>query len=110
MKILFQIVAVLLLWIFIACNNPKKGQSSADEKSKAVTVQDLKLEEVTLQDTKTVPAPVTQLNKFTPSKIVSDGKAIPDNEEKSSNTEDYDHITDNRFLTDTQNPLSTFSI
>ncbi|MBK5271978.1 MAG: von Willebrand factor type A domain-containing protein, partial [Bacteroidia bacterium] len=37
-------------------------------------------------------------------------KSIGDDKEEYFNTEGYDHITENRFLKVTDNPLSTFSI
>jgi Ca-activated chloride channel family protein len=43
-------------------------------------------------------------------KPVDEGKQLLDEKEVLLNTEDYDNIVENKFLTSTQNPLSTFSI
>ncbi|OQP40904.1 hypothetical protein A4H97_14965 [Niastella yeongjuensis] len=109
MKFLFQILAALLLWIFIACNNRgATSESKADSSTRNVTVQDMALQEV-------APAPatapyVTAESKFTPPRIIKDEEVKEEERPTDPNTEDYDHIVENRFLTATQNPLSTFSI
>jgi Ca-activated chloride channel homolog len=59
------------------------------------------------------PAPYRG-NKYaksaTPSIRGNQQVGIPDKEYEEFNTEGYDHITENRFLKVTDNPLSTFSI
>jgi Ca-activated chloride channel family protein len=115
MKFLFQLLAVLLLWICIACNN---------RTSKSVTVQNVTLHETTdsgpvpAADAKeedkvfmrVVPPPAgQQLKQLRPPKLIKDEEGR-ENEKPPFNTEDYDHIVENRFLATTQNPLSTFSI
>jgi Ca-activated chloride channel family protein len=109
MKFLFQLLAALLLWIFIACNNhsAQSGQS-ADSSSKGAMVQDMELQEI-----KPAPSSVgytTADRKLTPPRIVKDEAVKEEEKPVESNTEDYDHIVENKFLAATQNPLSTFSI
>lgn len=125
MKLLRQLLAVLLLVIMmIACHHTE--QKSNVSQTKTLTLSDAKQE---------APPPPKQedMAKFTPPKIIADDKNISivtqegekdeqplmnsdiDNqivEEKkeSFNTEDYDNIAENKFLTVTKNPLSTFSI
>jgi Ca-activated chloride channel homolog len=116
MKFLSQLLAALLLLIFIACNQGANSndsyKSNSSVKSKQIIVQDIKMEEIKQQ------APV----KFTSPKIVKDEKVVTQNAESkadesivappgtSFNTEDYDNIVENKFLASVQNPLSTFSI
>jgi Ca-activated chloride channel family protein len=113
MKFLFQLLAALLLWLFIACNN--RGAQTESKTDNTVTA-DMQLVQPP-NDASPAPAPASvQTSKFTPPMIVKDEEispakiGVPEAEEKPFNTEDYDHIVENRFLTATQNPLSTFSI
>ena len=115
MKFLFQILAALLLWIFIACNNrtvPAQSKENADSntESRGVVVQPVPVDEEVIQ-----PAPISVPDaiadsKFTPPRIVKDEEVKEDEKPAEFNTEDYDHIVENKFLAATQNPLSTFSI
>jgi Ca-activated chloride channel family protein len=114
MKFLFQVLAALLLWIFIACNNRAvTSQSKADNESRGVVVQPVLLDEGAVAP---APAPVTSVpdaiadSKLTPPRIVKDGEVKEEEKPAAFNTEDYDHIVENKFLAATQNPLSTFSI
>src|SRR5690349_20054594 len=126
MKLLFQMLAALLLWLFIACNN-RTGQTSdkttdggAAAERKGVQPPSELHGIVSIPDNiGPMPAPpAVGDSKFTQPKIVKDGVsddgvvAVPNKEEedKPFNTEDYDNIVENRFLEATQNPLSTFSI
>ncbi len=126
MKLLFQMLAALLLWLFIACNNhtgqtsdkttdggaaaERKGVQPPSELQSIVSVPDAVESELA--------PPAVGDSKFTQPKIVKEGVsddgvvAVPNKEEedKPFNTEDYDNIVENRFLEATQNPLSTFSI
>ncbi|MFL5747884.1 MAG: vWA domain-containing protein [Niastella sp.] len=108
MKFLCQILAALLLWFFIACNNRSvTSQSKADSESRGVVVQP----EQTDEDMAPPPAPkAVTLSKITPPRIVKDEEVKEEETPAQFNTEDYDHIVENRFLAATQNPLSTFSI
>jgi Ca-activated chloride channel homolog len=126
MKLLFQMLAALLLWLFIACNN-RTGQTSdkttdggAAAERKSVQPPSELHEIVSIPDNiAPMPAPpAVGDSKFTQPKIVKDGEAMEEMriddvtkaEDKPFNTEDYDNIVENRFLEATQNPLSTFSI
>lgn len=84
MKKLLSAFAASLLFIALSCN-----ENSTDQESK---MQDLSVSHTT-QDS--APAP---------------SQHEPIEENKDFNTEDYDHIIENKFLSATQNPLSTFSI
>src|SRR5689334_10639074 len=119
MKFICQLLAALLLWLFIACNDQSGRSASANSKSKQVNTADCMLvQPETQSQAKTAPvAPAAiESKKF----IVQDGNAdnaevappLPDikEEEKPFNTEDYSNIVENKFLAATQNPLSTFSI
>ncbi|HLK29059.1 MAG TPA: VWA domain-containing protein [Puia sp.] len=108
---LMTLAASLLLYS-IACNNPSRISSKRD-------VQDMQLQKIT----QNVPAPPSQnalesekIPDFTSPKITKEEEknklaaadSIKNN--KDFNTEDYDHIIENKFLSPVQNPLSTFSI
>ncbi len=125
MKIIRQLPAVLLLLFFvIACN--QESEKSNDEGLSVTTV--------TLQEdaknsvTPPPPPPPVQLGTADYSRVVvvPDGEAaniemqnlegtkdealLPEKPQEKFNTEDYDNIVENKFLTATKNPLSTFSI
>lgn len=95
MKFLYQLTALSLLWIFIACNQGYRGkQAPGTSNKRIITTQDMKEHEV--------PAATVVENQ-------APGK--PKKQKATRfNTEDYNHIVENRFLAATQNPLSTFSI
>jgi Ca-activated chloride channel homolog len=121
MKIVCKLLAALLLWIFIACNDGGKGSAEAEKKTNSEATADMMITPETTDATASAPVPTVEY-RFTPPKIVKDEEvlagAVPEvredvkigEEEKPFNTEDYDRIVENRFLTATQNPLSTFSI
>lgn len=113
MKFIYQLLAALLLWLFIACND-HSGQSADKEEVTA-------LHRTMVQpDAQSAPAPAAvQEETMAFQKVERDGEkddgvvAPPTDgkvEEKPFNTEDYNNIVENRFLAATQNPLSTFSI
>ena len=112
MKFLFQILAALLLWFFIACNNRgATSESKADSASKGVMVQPVTMDEVVAPAPASSSTPFANADrKFTPPRIIKDEEVKEEEKPAEFNTEDYDHIVENRFLAATQNPLSTFSI
>ncbi|THU38035.1 VWA domain-containing protein [Niastella caeni] len=106
MKFLCKLVAALLLWLFIACNNhTSQSSKTADTEVTA----DMVLTPVPVLQESLQPSAVGT-TQFTPPVADKDEDARKADEEKSFNTEDYDHIIENKFLAATQNPLSTFSI
>ena len=122
MKFLRQILAALLLLIFIACNHkPHSKNATADRMA-----NDVQLEEVQpVSKQQPPPASVQEMKlaRMIPPNVAvktvtgaaDDGKGISaaDSDGKPSrqfSTEDYDNIVENKFLAATQNPLSTFSI
>lgn len=119
MKLFSRIMAALLLWICIACNQGVKQQRSADTvmvtKSKQLVVKEVQLEEL--------PPPPPQasdgaLQRLEAAKIGTMKESTEGAEDvglvapsdKAYNTEDYDNIIENNFLAAMRNPLSTFSI
>jgi len=111
MKFLFQILAALLLWMFIACNH----RAVTSQSKTATASNDVLLQPAAADEAIVAPAPPPAprgiaLSKFTPPRIVKDEEAKEEEKPADFNTEDYDHIVENRFLAATQNPLSTFSI
>jgi len=118
MKFLSRLLAAMLLWILIACNNNTGKQKNAHP-----VAEDIQLEQL-----KAPPSPLNykreneaEMKKFTPPVIVKDQTIIEDSKgsadvgivapaDKAFNTEDYDHIIENKFLASVQNSLSTFSI
>jgi Ca-activated chloride channel family protein len=111
MKFLFQILAALLLWFFIACNNRgATSESKADSASKGVMVQPATTDEVVVAPAPSSAPMTVSENKFTPPRIIKDEEVKGEDEPSKFNTEDYDHIVENKFLAASQNPLSTFSI
>ncbi|MBO9201793.1 MULTISPECIES: vWA domain-containing protein [Niastella] len=109
MKFLYQLLAALLLWCFIACNNRAATSESKADSAKGVMVQPQSLDQVMIGPAP-APAPAVKDIKFTPPVIIKDEEVKEDEKPAVFNTEDYDHIVENRFLAATQNPLSTFSI
>lgn len=114
MKFLFQLLAALLLWIFIACNNraaTSQSKSTTSIVSKRVVAQPEVLEDVAIApaDMNTVPSAGAP-DRFSQARIVKDKDMKAEENPAAYNTEDYDHIVENRFLAATQHPLSTFSI
>jgi Ca-activated chloride channel family protein len=118
MKFLYKLLAALLLWLFIACNASEKSKQTTSTAADSVATADLMIvqESTSADDMIPPPPPSIKMQKFTPPVIVKDGEVIekPEEgnigEEKPFHTEEYDPIVENRFLTATQNPLSTFSI
>ena len=132
MKIIRQLLgALLLLFFVIACNQETKKKST-DEGLSVTTVT---LQEDAKNHTPQPPPPPKQMSTTDYSRmmIVPDGEVanievqnlegikdeglvfeteekIPAFGIKEFNTEDYDNIVENKFLTATKNPLSTFSI
>ena len=116
MKFLSRLLAAMLLWILIACNNTGK------QKNAHVVTEDIRLEKLK------APPPLNykreneaEMQKLTPPVIVKDETIIQDSKgiadeglvapaDTAFNTENYDHIVENKFLASVQNPLSTFSI
>ena len=111
MKSINVLTALTLSLLTIACNE-RTGKSSDIQ---AVTLHEMK------QLPKQAPSKQNQI-QFTPPVIVKDEEVKPENspgdaeEDKMfnkvevMNTEEYDNIIENKFLTATENPLSTFSI
>src|SRR5437867_405132 len=111
MKFICQLLAALLLWLFIACNN-QTGKSATAESRKTNTADKMFVQ----PEAESAPAPAAvqeeniSLQKVNKEGVSDDGVvAAPDKkeEEKPYNTEDYDNIVENRFQAATQNPLST---
>jgi Ca-activated chloride channel homolog len=127
MKFLLKMLAALLLWLFIACNNHTGKTSDKTEAGGAASERkgiqpDQQNAIVSIPDAvESQPAPpAVDDSKFTQPIILKDGEVIEPQEvtkgdiskaeDKPYNTEDYDNIVENRFLESIQNPLSTFSI
>ncbi|MFT3934325.1 MAG: VWA domain-containing protein [Chitinophagaceae bacterium] len=113
MKFLSQLLAAMLLCIFIACNN--NGTNTTAKNDKSVT-QEIQIEQAP-------PPPPNQTKYSSPQMLdVEEAKigtvnqdgvkdeAIVAPPQKEFNTEEYANIVENKFLAATQNPLSTFSI
>ncbi|HEY8895913.1 MAG TPA: hypothetical protein VIM79_13900, partial [Niastella sp.] len=64
MKFLFQLLAALLLWMFIACNN-KTGQTNSKTTDGGAAAE-LKTADTDDADVASVPAPApVEMNKYT---------------------------------------------
>jgi Ca-activated chloride channel family protein len=123
MKWIMQLLAAMLLWIFIACNN-NTGKNTASKDSAAMSRKPVAAQEIQLEQIKTPGLPVAKNSphtmKMEESKIgtvsqdgIDDNAVLdqkPPEADKAFNTEDYDNIVENKFLASLQNPLSTFSI
>jgi Ca-activated chloride channel family protein len=127
MKLIRQLLAALLLLIFIACNQQGKSkennafvntdQPTAQPKQQKAPPPPAPQQEFHLYQDATI---ATQPMKGVPPVITKDEElrdGVADRLEekkpgdnKPFNTEDYDHIVENKFLAATKNPLSTFSI
>ena len=118
MKFLKMLLAVLLLLIGIACNDGKERESTTKD------MQLISLEAKQAPESPPAPAsqhftpPVehhdtvieTMTEEGAPSKEEEKPQQNKSDKSKYFNTEDYDNIVENSFLSATQNPLSTFSI
>ena len=138
MKFLIAVLAAMLLFIFIACK--QKKAEKAELQTKEVTIQNIQKEPsqpvqlaernrsskyttpVIVNDEDTKIGIVTQ-NGIKDEAImppeIDNGKGIIEEKKEAEdavfnrvefNTEDYDNIVENKFLSPGQNPLSTFSI
>jgi Ca-activated chloride channel family protein len=119
MKIFLILLAALLLITFIACNEETNRRSSKHQ-----NIQTREITVVPLEKSKskqyeqlsgkpeskfTLPVIVRDEEVSEPAPTQEDLKTgLIDNED--FNTEDYDNIVENKFLSAMQNPLSTFSI
>ena len=118
MKFLRQILAALLLLIFIACNNGHYSKTAtADDarlgESQPVSKQPVPAPSIQSEELARITTPKTTDKTVTSTQNKADGIVDNDTEMKppqQPNTEDYDNIVENKFLAATQNPLSTFSI
>jgi Ca-activated chloride channel family protein len=84
MKVLHIALVALLPLLFIACNDYTSTPKQISRPSQEGPLQDLSRDLVRLKQSQT--------------------------ENEKFNTEDYDNIVENKFLSSMQNPLSTFSI
>lgn len=122
MKIRIAAIAAMML-LFVASCDQKKESSVTKTTTQEATLTDVKTDEAKSP----LPPPPPSNEQTAYNRIVTVNKEgvkdetalftpieIPDaekkNEVRSYNTEDYDHIIENKFLAATQNPLSTFSI
>lgn len=98
-------LAALLLCTVIACDT-KKGGRSASTNYKSAENQSV------VADRSAPPPPAQESKQFTPPVTLKDEEIVekPEHPKDHYNTEDYDIIVENSFLSATQNPLSTFSI
>jgi Ca-activated chloride channel family protein len=129
MKIIRQLLAALLLLIFvIACNHESKNADKttvverSNQPAQAITLPDLKPSEqpppppnqkpsAEYESMKVVPDNEVGIGAVSQDGIKDEGLAAKIKEDKQAfNTEDYDNIIENKFLTATKDPLSTFSI
>src|SRR5258705_4066085 len=125
MKIIRQLLAALLLLFFvIACNQETKKPDNitAVEKSnqpvQKMTLTDLKEAEKPPPPNQKISAEYQSIKVVEDTEIglvsqdgIKDEELEPVEEAKQTfNTEDYGNIVENKFLTATKNPLSTFSI
>jgi len=124
MKIIRQLLAALLLLFFIvACNQEtKKSDSVTAQQKPASQVQEMRLTDV--KQSESPPSNQKASVDYQSMTIVEDSeiKTVdqegisdellnkPEENKQAFNTEDYDNIVENKFLTATKNPLSTFSI
>lgn len=106
-------IALGLVLLLLSCNHGTKQKSVNDSTTQ---VQDVVLENIIIKDEVSKsyaplpPPPRQEATKFTPPEIIADKEIAVKQEKKPFNTEDYDHIVENKFLAAIQNPLSTFSI
>jgi Ca-activated chloride channel family protein len=103
MKFLKPTLLAVAMCCAIACN---QGSKTSGRSAQGITLTELKRE-------KSNSPVASEKSKFTSPKIVKDEetkKASRDSIQQDFNTEDYDNIVENQFLTAVQNPLSTFSI
>jgi Ca-activated chloride channel family protein len=121
MKIIRQLLAALLLLMFvIACN-----QESKKSEDRVMTLTDIKLEQPK-ENRPAPPAPQQNAADYQSPEIVNDNETTsievvsqdgikdealaPAKPQEDFNTEDFDYIVENKFLIATKDPLSTFSI
>jgi Ca-activated chloride channel homolog len=97
MKIKITVWVTILACLCFACNNGSKNTSA------------LKLSDAIIVNTQEIPPPPPmQPSDAEMNKVITD--TTKTEEEKVFNTEDYDNIIENQFLSSKQSPLSTFSI
>lgn len=116
------LIAVLVM-LCIACNQESKRTTQSDSVSlnKKTTVSEVRL--MAPPPPRSPAQNQQQTSKYTISEIKEDGLIVQEQEgikdeeissnnkaDKLFNTEDYDNIVENKFLSPKQEPLSTFSI
>ena len=99
MKLKITVWVAILACLCHACNNGSKSSRSYAESSDNLVLMELP---------SAVPPFQHEIQEMTRFKSAND--TTKTEEEKFFNTEDYDNIIENQFLSATQNPLSTFSI
>jgi Ca-activated chloride channel family protein len=105
------LITVLVL-LCIACNQESKRTSNSN---KAISAQEVTLSherQSILKNEVAQSPPPTQLSQsiIADQKIVQETQGLEDSTSGTFNTEDYDNIVENKFLSPRQEPLSTFSI
>jgi Ca-activated chloride channel homolog len=103
------LIAVLVM-LCIACN---QGDRPASQNSISSMPPPPKSPSNTSHDSAPIDKLVVQevtTSKFTPPVIAKDEEIKQENMNPAFNTEDYDNIVENKFLSPKQEPLSTFSI
>ncbi len=114
MKIKIAVLAAAILCLAVACdqrssssnksieslNRKIEAQKTPPAASKTDSQREMMITTINQEGT-------ADQNAVTPP--IDDGKMIVE-EKANFNTEDYDNIVENKFLSATQNPLSTFSI
>lgn len=118
MKLLCQLLAVFLIAIFMIACDHNTSKNKNESQSSAITITELRKEEPPPPPNqeqmadyqKMVVVEDSKISTIEKEGIADNGIASAEKEEKSFNTEDYDNIVENRFLSSSNNPLSTFSI
>ena len=121
MKLLRKLLAALLLvLILIACDQRVKRSEAVNKPADKSQVQEMRVSELKMEPQKQSNQNTTV--DYESVRVVRDNdadgmvdpvdleKSVIEERKETFNTEDYDNIVENKFLTATQNPLSTFSI
>jgi Ca-activated chloride channel homolog len=104
-----MVLAALLLLLSIACNQ-KTGRPMKEKSVKTEELDESSLSREVTPSPTVGHARQSQDLKKMKSPEVAGKRPDPAAADHEMNTEDYDHIEENRFLSSLQNPLSTFSI
>lgn len=109
--IIWKVIGLLGFLFFLGACGAQKMETATEEATEA----EVYYEDVAVKEQRAVRSPKKAREKVMLMEVadeeeIADGISISDEQNPNYNTEEYDKITENIFLSPTKSPLSTFSI